>query len=72
MFRIPYLLHAYDVSESSFKRRRIETKEGKICRPPSELVMHLRGTSFINNSQICKERYKARRNKRYLILPDAT
>jgi hypothetical protein len=57
---VPYLLHAYDVSESSFKRKRKEIKEGKTCKPPVEKATHHRGTSVINNSQLSKERYNAR------------
>jgi hypothetical protein len=60
VFTIPYLLHAYEVSESSFKRKRVEMKEGKIFRPPSEQATHHRGTSVINNSQLSKKRYNAR------------
>jgi hypothetical protein len=60
VYTIPYLLHAYDVSESSFKRKRIEIKEGKICRPAAAKAHHHRGTSVINNSLQSSGRYNAR------------
>jgi hypothetical protein len=60
VFTVPYLLHAYDLSESSFKRKRKESKEGKICKPVAAQANHHRGTSVINNSQLSKERYNAR------------
>ncbi len=48
------------MSESSFKRKQIEKKEGKICRPPTVKPALNRGTSVINNSQLSSERYNAR------------
>jgi hypothetical protein len=57
---MPYLLHAYDVSESSFKRKQIEIKEGKISRPAAVNAPHHRGTSVIYNSLLSSERYNAR------------
>ncbi len=59
IFTVPYLLYAYEVLESSFKRKRVEMKEGKISRPPAEQAMHHRGTSVINNSLLSKERHNA-------------
>ncbi len=58
VYTMPYLLHAYDVSESSFKRKRIEIKEGKICRPPAVKAPHHRGRSVINNSLLSSVRQK--------------
>ncbi len=60
VFTVPYLLYAYDVSEMSFKRKRKDLKEGKICIPLAEQAKHHRGTYVINNSQLCKEHYNAR------------
>ena len=60
IFTVPYLIYAYDVSETSFKRKRKELKEGKLCIPVAEHATHHRGISVINNSQLCKERYNAR------------
>lgn len=60
VFTVPYLIYAYDVSETSFKRKRKELKEGKLCIPVAEHATHHSGTSVINNSQLCKERYNAR------------
>jgi hypothetical protein len=60
VYAVTYLLHAYDVSESSFKRKRIEIKEGKICRPVAVKAPHHRGTSVIYNSILSSERYNAR------------
>ena len=53
VFTVPYLIYAYDVSETSFKRKRKELKEGNLCIPVAEHATHHRGTSVINNSQLC-------------------
>ncbi len=64
IFTIPYLLYAYDVSRSSFKRRKKDWKKdfkvGTISKPESEKPTCNHGTSVINNSAMCKERYSAR------------
>jgi hypothetical protein len=58
---IPYFLYAYDVSRSSFKKRKKDLKEGTITQPESEKpTYNRRGTSVINDSAMCKERYSAR------------
>ncbi len=55
---IPYLLHAYDIKRSSFRRRMKDVKEGlmpEFVKPTCNC-----GTSVIHNSAMCKERYNAR------------
>lgn len=59
LFTVPYLLHAYDVSETSFKRQRKARKEGTLLKAPGEQTNRHRGTSVINNSELSKERFNA-------------
>ncbi len=60
IYTIPYLLHAYNVTRSSFRRRMKAIKEGRTVKPDSAKHTHHRGTSVINNSAMSKERYSPR------------
>ena len=60
IFTIPYLLHAYDVSRSTFRRYMHDLKEGRMVLTEPRKQTCYRGTSVINNSTMCKERYNAR------------
>jgi hypothetical protein len=42
----PYLLHAYNVTRSSFRRRMKDLKQGQICKPESATHTHHLGTSI--------------------------
>jgi hypothetical protein len=49
VFTVLDLLYAYDVSESSFKRKRKEIKEGKFFKPLVQKATHHRGTTSVIN-----------------------
>jgi hypothetical protein len=51
VYTIPYLLHAYDVPRSTFKRRKKEMKEGTVSKPDSEKMTYNQSWHFRHQQQ---------------------